>query len=213
MELQVSELEKDIIKEILNIGLARAADSFAVIAKDIVLLKVPDLLLTDPKDVINQVVKYEATHVIIQSDIKGDFNGSTLMLFNGDQIERLSQVCLRMEYKFDGSPISDMQESLLLEISNIITGALVTQLANILKANIYGSPPKVPHENLSESLRDLFQKHPLFQPVVVTVLTQFTDSSRQVDLPLFLFFDADTILKILSIIRSKSGTGDTLFTM
>ena len=98
MELQVSELEKDIIKEILNIGLARAADSFAVIAKDIVLLKVPDLLLTDPKDVINQVVKYEATHVIIQSDIKGDFNGSTLMLFNGDQIERLSQVCLRMEY-------------------------------------------------------------------------------------------------------------------
>ena len=64
MELQVSELEKDIIKEILNIGLARAADSFAVIAKDIVLLKVPDLLLTDPKDVINQVVKYEATHVI-----------------------------------------------------------------------------------------------------------------------------------------------------
>ena len=95
MELQVSELEKDIIKEILNIGLARAADSFAVIAKDIVLLKVPDLLLTDPKDVINQVVKYEATHVIIQSDIKGDFNGCTLMFFSDAHIEKLAEVCLK----------------------------------------------------------------------------------------------------------------------
>src|SRR5688572_30747126 len=123
MELQVSELEKDIIKEILNIDLARAADYFAVISKAIALLKVPDLFLTDAIDVIAQVVKYESTHVIIKSDIKGDFNGSTLMLFNGDQIERLSQVCLRMEYKLAANDISDMQESLLLEISNIITGA------------------------------------------------------------------------------------------
>src|SRR5688572_11226351 len=100
MELQVSELEKDIIKEILNIGLARDADSFAVIAKDIVLLKVPDLQLTEPADILKLVSEYGATHIIIQSDIKGDFNGSTLMLFSGNQIERLSEVCLKMELKF-----------------------------------------------------------------------------------------------------------------
>jgi chemotaxis protein CheC len=204
MELQVSELEKDIIKEILNIGLARAADSFAVIAKDIVLLKVPDLLLTDPKEVIAQVVKYEATHVIIQSDIKGDFNGSTLMLFSGDQIERLSQVCLRMEYKYDGTEISDMQESLLLEISNIITGALVTQLANILKANIYGSPPVAPKGQIADSLKEILTHHPLFQPMVFTVITQFTNFTKVVELPLMIFFDTNTFIKILDIIRSYS---------
>src|SRR5688572_4735508 len=204
MELQVSELEKDIIKEILNIGLARAADSFAVIAKDIVLLKVPDLLLTEPKEIIDQIAKYESTHVIIQSDIKGDFNGSTLMLFNGDQIERLSQVCLRMEYKFDGTDISDMQESLLLEISNIITGALVTQLANILKANIYGSPPVAPKGQIADSLKEILTHHPLFQPMVFTVITQFTNFTKVVELPLMIFFDTNTFIKILDIIRSYS---------
>src|SRR5688572_15645143 len=117
MELQVSELEKDIIKEILNIGLARAADSFAVIAKDVVLLKVPDLQLTDPKEILKLVADYENTHVIIQSDIKGDFNGSTLMLFSDAQIERLSEVCLNIKMPYEGK-LNDMQESLLLEISN-----------------------------------------------------------------------------------------------
>ena len=196
----------------MTIRLAGAADSFAIISNERVLLAGPELSLVDSDQILDLINSYQSTHAYIQSDIKGDFNGATLMLFSQSHIKRLVDVCLGGDKNMGANPEA-MTESLLLEISNIITGALVTQLANILKCNIYGSPPKVPHENLSESLRDLFQKHPLFQPVVVTVLTQFTDSSRQVDLPLFLFFDADTILKILSIIRSKSGTGDTLFTM
>ena len=35
----MTDLERDIIREILNIGLARAADSFAIIAKDRVIDK------------------------------------------------------------------------------------------------------------------------------------------------------------------------------
>jgi len=203
MELQVSELEKDIIKEILNIGLARAADSFAVIAKDIVLLKVPDLQLAEPKEILKLVAEYESTHVIIQSDIKGDFNGSTLMLFSGNQIERLSEVCLNIEFKYEGE-LSDMQESLLLEISNIITGALVTQLANILKSSIYGSPPVAPKGDISEYLKDILAHHPLFQPMIFTVMTQFTNFTKVVELPLMIFFDTNTFIKILDIIRSYS---------
>src|SRR5688572_8317659 len=123
MELQVTDLERDIIKEILNIGLARAADSFAAIAKDKVLLKVPDIQLIEVKELINLVTKYESTHFIIQSDIKGDFNGATLMLFSDDHITRLSEVCLNM-LEVQKGEVNAMQESLLLEISNIITGAL-----------------------------------------------------------------------------------------
>jgi hypothetical protein len=35
MKLELTELEKDIIKELVNIGLARAADSFAIISKEL----------------------------------------------------------------------------------------------------------------------------------------------------------------------------------
>ncbi|RYG40388.1 MAG: hypothetical protein EOO01_27455 [Chitinophagaceae bacterium] len=209
-KLELSELEKDIIKELVNIGLARAADSFAIISKERVLLSVPDLRLIDANQIIEMMDMYKNTHVFIQSDIKGDFNGATLMLFSAGHIDRLTEVCLGGIKNLGSSP-RKMQESLLLEISNIITGALVTQLANILKCNIYGSPPKLPEDQIAESLKDLLTVHPMFQPVVVTVLTQFTDSLRQVDLPLFLFFDAETIIKILEIIRAANKTESPIF--
>jgi chemotaxis protein CheC len=201
MDTHVTELEKDIIKEILNIGLARAADSFAVIAKDKVMLKVPDVQLIEVKDLISLISKYEDTHFIIQSDIKGDFNGATLMLFSDEHISLLSSVCLSMLNVQKGE-LNVMQESLLLEISNIITGALVTQLANILKSNIYGSPPKAPKSHIANSLKDILMQHPLFQPLVFTVITKFQHNSKDVELPLLLFFDTNTLLKMLEIIRT-----------
>ena len=200
-EPHITELERDIIKEILNIGLARAADSFAAIARDKVLMKVPDITLIEVKELLTLVAKYEDSHIIIQSDIKGELNGATLMLFSDNHIVRLSEICLSMVDVQKGE-LSVMQESLLLEISNIITGALVTQLANILKSNIYGSPPKAPKSHIADSLKSILVQHPLFQPLVFTVITQFSHNSKSVELPLLLFFDTNTLLKILDIIRS-----------
>ena len=199
-KLEISELEKDIIKELVNIGLARAADSFAIISKERVLLTVPNLLLIESEKVLDLVGSYEQTHLFIQSDIKGDFNGTTLMLFSDQHIKRLTEVCLGDTSRFT-TGLAEMQQSLLLEISNIITGALVTQLANILKCNIYGSPPVAPTLPIADSLKDILRDHPLFQPLVITVMTKFTDSFRHVDLPLFLFFDTETIIKIVDIVR------------
>ena len=204
----MTELERDIIREILNIGLARAADSFAVIAQERVLLEVPniDLLMSD--DILHRVRDYQTRHVPIQSDIRGDFNGTTLMFFSGQHVQRLSRVCLRMQTT-EALDLNELQESLLLEISNIITGALVTQLANILKANIYGAPPVAPKGDIAENLQSLLPSQQL-QPLIFSVITQFSDRDNTVELPLMLFFDRVTFIKILEIIRSYDFLGSQM---
>ncbi len=201
----MTELERDIIREILNIGLARAADSFAIIAQERVLLEVPSLDLLVSDDIIQKVRDYQQHHVAMQSDIRGDFNGTTLMFFSGQHIQRLSRVCLRMKTD-DSLQINELQTSLLLEISNIITGALVTQLANILKANIYGAPPTAPGGDVAASLQSLLP-HEQLQPLIFSVITQFSDKDNSVELPLMLFFDRATFDKILVIIRSYDFIG------
>jgi len=208
MDLSMTELERDIIREILNIGLARAADSFAIIAKERVLLEVPniDLLMSD--DIRHRVRDYQSRHVAIQSDIRGDFNGTTLMFFSGQHVQRLSRVCLRMQTD-ESLEVNELQESLLLEISNIITGALVTQLANILKANIYGAPPTAPRGDIADAMQALMPEQQL-QPLIFSVITQFSDKDNMVELPLMLFFDRVTFLKILEIIRSYDFLGSQL---
>ena len=205
MNLSMTELERDIIREILNIGLARAADSFAVIAKERVLLEVPSIDLLMSEDIMTRVRDYQARNVTIQSDIRGDFNGTTLMFFSGQHVQRLSRVCLRYDSP-ETLEVNELQESLLLEISNIITGALVTQLANILKANIYGAPPTAPHGDIAASMQSLLPTEQL-QPLIFSVITQFSDRDNMVELPLMLFFDRVTFEKILEIIRSYDFLG------
>jgi len=204
----MTDLERDIIREILNIGLARAADSFAVIAQERVLLEVPNIDLLVSDDILLRVREYQAKHVPIQSDIRGDFNGTTLMFFSGQHIQRLSRVCLRMQTS-ETLEVNELQESLLLEISNIITGALVTQLANILKANIYGAPPTAPRGDITEVMQSLLPQHQL-QPLIFSVITQFSDKDNMVELPLMLFFDRVTFTKILEIIRSYDFLGSQM---
>ena len=204
----MTDLERDIIREILNIGLARAADSFAIVAQERVLLEVPniDLLMSD--DILRRVREYQSQHVPIQSDIRGDFNGTTLMFFSGQHIQRLSRVCLRMQTD-ESIVLNELQESLLLEISNIITGALVTQLANILKANIYGAPPVAPRGDIADHMQNLMPEE-MLQPLIFSVITQFSDKDNTVELPLMLFFDRLTFQKILEIIRSYDFLGSQM---
>jgi chemotaxis protein CheC len=208
MDLSMTDLERDIIREILNIGLARAADSFAVIAQERVLLEVPNIDLLVSDDILRKVREYQSRHVPIQSDIRGDFNGTTLMFFSGQHIQRLSRVCLRMQTD-EALEVNELQESLLLEISNIITGALVTQLANILKANIYGAPPIAPRGDIAENMQNLLPAQQL-QPLIFSVITQFSDRDNTVELPLMLFFDRVTFVKILEIIRSYDFLGSQM---
>ncbi|GAA3997285.1 hypothetical protein GCM10022408_04980 [Hymenobacter fastidiosus] len=209
MDLHMTELERDIIREILNIGLARAADSFATIAQEKVLLEVPNLDIMPGHNMLDKVLEYSDTHAVIQSDIRGDFTGTTLMFFSGQHVQRLSRVCLRMSVP-ESIAIDEMQESLLLEISNIITGALVTQLANILKAKIYGAPPVAPRGDIANALTSLMTHEALVQPLIFSVITQFSDKENSVELPLMLFFDRTTFDKILEIIRTYDFLGGQL---
>ena len=203
MPALLTAVEKDILREILNIGLARAADSFALVAQGRVLLTIPDVLIVDVTEMLDLARNYGSQHFLVQSDIRGDFTGATLLAFSPEHIQRLSEVCLRVKAPAS-LELSEMQRSLLLEVSNIITGALVTQLANLLKVSVYGAPPTTPGTDLAASL------HPLiaaggsqFQPLVFTVMTQFQDSTRHIELPLLLFFDRPTFERMLKMIRSE----------
>lgn len=203
MQLPVTAVEKDTIREILNIGLARAADSFALIAQGRVLLSIPDVQLVEVPQMLEMVHRYGKDHFLVQSDIRGDFNGATLLAFAAGHIQRLTEVCLHMKAPIS-LDLSEMQRSLLLEVSNILTGALVTQLANLLRVSVYGAPPTTPGTDLAASLHALIEASSKgVQPLVFTVITQFQDSTRHIELPLLLFFDRPTFDRMVQVIESE----------
>lgn len=201
MEWVLSELEKDLFKEIANIGLSKAADALAVLSKEKVLLNVPDIHLIPPDQIIQILAVEEKNTIVVHSDIKGDLEGKTLLLFSQPHVEKFisESVAGLKDYEIN---MEEMRSSLLLEVSNIITGSIVTQFANIFSLNIYGSVPQGPDHDAEESLRNTLRRFPAFQPLIFSIKTKFLNSGRLLELPLLIVFDTDTLLKLLSIIRS-----------
>jgi chemotaxis protein CheC len=204
--LEITDLERDFIREIVNIGLAKAADSFAVIARDKVMVNVPSVEILDPKEVESVLPENSRTDTVVQSDVKGEVNGKTFILFDENEAARLAEICIGREEDYKGN-YSAMKRSLLLETSNILTGAIITQLANILKLHIYGSAPVVVPFALRRSFHDLISDFPVFKPFILTINTRFVNAGQHVELPLVIIFDMDTIEKILVIIRQRSKVG------
>jgi chemotaxis protein CheC len=203
MDVVINDLEKDILREIINIGLAKAADSFATIARDKVFLSVPDVQIVSPEEMAMVMPAGNRSDAVIQSDIKGELNGKTFILFPEAQSTYLADVCIGPVTNFKGN-YPAMRRSLLLEISNMLTGSIVTQLANIFRVNIYGSAPVAVPFGVRKSFIDLISDFPVFKPFILTVNTQFVNTGRMVELPLIIVFDMDTVTKIINIIREQS---------
>lgn len=193
----MNTLEQDILKEIFNISLAKAADSFAKISKEEVLINVPDILILKEEKALSQIIENKKIDIIVQSEIKGDIYGQTLLLFSYTQVSELSKAT-KVPVNVDDKKF---QNSLILEVSNILTGTLVTHLANILKLNIYGS---VPHEPISRDKLDpkqLLLDMDISRPILVTINTLFIRSNNKIEFPLMLIFDVPNLNKVLGIIR------------
>ncbi|RYG19718.1 MAG: hypothetical protein EOO07_06310 [Chitinophagaceae bacterium] len=207
---EVSDVDLDITREIINIGLAKVADSLAIIAKETVLVNVPDVRILNPNDLDKVLPASNPQDIVIQSDIDGDLSGQTFLIFSKTQTENIANICIGSKDNFKGN-YSALEKSLLLEISNILTGALVTQLANILNFKLHGLPPQfVPYRERSTFLELIKNLH-LSKPFILTVKTEFKNTGSIAEMPLLVVFDADTFDKVLTTLRDKHTATGKIF--
>lgn len=197
--LQISDKEKSVLREILNSGISKAADSFSLISKDEVSIAVPELKILSQVDLYKEIDPRNEVQVIIKSEINGDICGHTFLFFHEKELDLLEKNCLNFSYP--SSKLLDLRTSLVLEISNIITGALVTQLANRLKIDIFGSVPAAPIYPSKAKNKTLLLKTELYNSWVLTIKTSFVKSQKLVSLPFIIIFDMLNMQKLLDILR------------
>ena len=132
---ELSELQKDALGELLNIGMGRASASLSEMVGEEVELSVPkvDTLSRDEAIIrINSLVGNKVT--AIKESFKGAFWGDALLLFP----ENHSLELVRALIKDDTLPaemISEMEQEALTEVGNIILNACLGSLANIFQEN------------------------------------------------------------------------------
>lgn len=136
-------IEEDLAKEIVNIGLAKAADSFSFFTREKVLIRSVDFQFLKLEELsIVSHKKGENIH-LLSSEIKGDMSGWCFLIFSESEALNLFQISLPESMFNDPVKYSEMGAAVLKEADNIITASVLTQFSNLFNLNTWGHVPEL----------------------------------------------------------------------
>lgn len=200
-EMKPTITEREVGMELLNIGLASSADAFSsTIGEKVLINKLKFNYRSNSKHF--RFPKLEGKEsLVLKSDIKGDIPGISFLVFDALSVDSLGRRALPPSMRdLPDEEIPGMREEMLVELDNILTASVVSQLANYFKTSMYGAVPRKQMMGPVEVESLLKREGRKFRPNVM-VSTQFYTATMPVGpsfIWLFQYEFIDAIKKLTS---------------
>ena len=140
-----NEERLELLQEMINIGFGRSSAAIADLLDVFISMRVPKICEFNLSGVNNYLVEQIGLNEkisLVRQIFRGDFWGETIIAFP-DQVSSLMSKLVLNIYK-DSSLQSDLaQEEVLIEISNIIIGACLGKIAELLNTTLSYNMPRV----------------------------------------------------------------------
>lgn len=140
-ELEFTELEKEILQELMNIAYGKGTAAIADIIDSFATLAIPQIDILTPENLIDYLSKdgYEKSKCYIATQVlNGDINGESLFMMDEESTKKLA-----IEFKLHTNIEDSILSSIVLEIANILSITTVGELAQSLKTEAYFEPPSI----------------------------------------------------------------------
>ncbi len=193
---QISEEERDILQEIMNIAFGKAAADLAEVINIFVVLSVPDIKILNVVDLPSYIGTEfsEFNNIsIVEQNFWGGFKGNALLVFQADAGKELIALLGDGGEFSPETEFSDILENeTLIEVGNILIGACVGKVAELLKDVVTYSPPRIifeDHPKVSMP-KDLFDT----SSSAIILKTVFSFNERNVNGFLFLITSDNSII-------------------
>lgn len=191
----ISDEEKEILQEIMNIAFGKAAADLAEVISIFVVLSVPDIEILRSHDLPDylkaQVNEYDNIS-IVEQNFWGNFKGSAFLVFQASAGRELVSLFGDCDNDFGSESIDALEKETLMEVGNILIGACVGKLSELLGDAVTYSPPRVVTENTpNEAIpASIFESN----SSAIVLKTVFCFNERNVSGFLFLVTSHDSIL-------------------
>lgn len=150
----LSEDQKDILQEIMNIAFGNATADLADVIDIYVELSVPAIELINTGELsgyINRSLNSYTKAFIISQKFLGDFNGYGLFVSpNGTGHDLVTIIEDTGTEDLNSSPAASLEKEIIMEIGNILIGACVGKISELLNTAVIYSPPKAIIEKSTE---------------------------------------------------------------
>jgi len=139
---ELTEIERDAISEIANMGVSRAAASLRQMVGEQVLLSVPSVKIVSRQEAARLVERGNSPRLVaVQQSFEGPFSGRALLIFPQAQSLELVRSIVGAEHSLED--VIDLEQEALAETGNIILNACLATIANVLRKSMRMSLPSV----------------------------------------------------------------------
>lgn len=177
IDLILSEDEKDVLQELVNIAYGSATAVIAEMLDAFASLSIPKIEVLQTKELIAKFenLKIMSCFFSTQAFI-GDFSGECAFFIDEKSANNLAKH-LELEDK------EDLNDA-ILELTNVLTSSLIARLAQEVGTHITYSPP-----NISKLLLNKISETPIFKnnSQIITVQTQLNFKDQKIHGEIFIF--------------------------
>ena len=193
--VHLTDLERDALREVSNIAMARAATSLRQMVEHEVLLSVPAVDIVSQETAAQIVGNPDnASVVAVRQDFSGAFSGRALLIF--PEANSLELVRAVVGGQLPIEDIVDLEDEALAETGNIILNSWVATVSNLLKRTLKMSLPMVIR---GDSLH-MFQSVSAKENLVLFLRIRFEISKKEIRGYLALMMDVPSIEELRSLI-------------
>ena len=140
---ELTELERDALTELVNIGVSRAAASLReMVGQQEVLLSVPNVALVSRQQAIDLIHQREDGRLVaVHQVFEGDITGRALLIFPETNSLELVRAVTGGDLPLDD--IIELEQEALAETGNIILNGCLATIANMLQRSLKMSLPEI----------------------------------------------------------------------
>jgi len=143
----INDEEVEILEEIMNIAFGKAASDLAEVIDIHVALSVPYIKILKAAELpvyIKNEIKDILNISILEQTFLGKFKGNAFMVFPSYAAKELiGMFGLEKDSSLESDPIATLEREVLMEVGNILIGACIGKLSELLKDNVTYSPPQI----------------------------------------------------------------------
>lgn len=133
--------QQDIVTELMNLGVGRAADAFSRLVGDEVLLSVPDVLFCSQEEAQTHLQATDNGQMAgVMQTFCGFASGTAALIFPGPRSMELVRLVVGDD--LPAEDISELEQETLAELGNIILNHCLATIGNTLQAEVRASLPE-----------------------------------------------------------------------
>lgn len=195
---KLDQFQEDAIKEVGNIGMGHATTSLSKM-----LDKKIDITLNSirfvPLVYVPDLVRNEDTVIGVIQQLKGNINGYLLLMLSKDSAKFLTKMML--DEPVDKDTFNEMEQSLLKELCNIMSGTYISAISNFLGIGIMLSPPSQVYDMAEAIINQLVGMMITDAENVLFLRTEFNVHTEKLYGKILIFTDTASLTKILNAIN------------